>query len=277
MKLSSSYHHQGVQIFKFGSWPFGQPKLYSHLFFLDGLLIDTGHSNMRKEVVQAVGSLGVEQIFITHHHEDHTGNLAILQPHFACPALASAKCVELMKDPPPISFAQWLTWGARPPFLGLAETMDRLSTPRFNFEIHPIPGHAEDMLCLYEPNQGWLFSADLWVSDRIRYFMRAESVQEQIKSLQRVLTLDFDVLFCSHNPQLHGGKQRLANKLQFFQDFYGKVAREYQSGVPSHQIMKTLGLRENWNIRLTSGGELSTLNMIKAVIRDEQLQAPVGK
>lgn len=274
MKISSRYSHQNVQVFKFGSWPFGRPKMFSHLFFIDGLLIDTGHSNMRKEVKQTVRDLKIEQIFITHHHEDHTGNLSVLQPYFSCPALASPKCVELMKDPPPISFAQWLTWGTRPAFTGLAETMDRLSTSKYNFEVYPIPGHAEDMLCLYERNQGWLFSADLWVSDRIRYFMRAESVREQIASLRRVLQLDFDVLFCSHNPQLQGGKQRLVNKLQFFEDFYGKVATEYHKGSSPNQIMKHLGLHENWNIRLTSGGELSTLNMIKAVIRDEQPQAP---
>ncbi|NRB51962.1 MAG: MBL fold metallo-hydrolase [Saprospiraceae bacterium] len=275
MKLSSRIEHQDVEIFKFGSWPFGRPKMFSHLFFVDGLLIDTGHSGMRKEIWQAVSPLAVEQIFITHHHEDHTGNLAILQSHFACPALASAKCVELMKDPPSISFAQWLTWGPRPAFRGLTETMDRINTPKYTFEIYPIPGHAEDMLCLYERERGWLFSADLWVSDRIRYFMRAESVHEQIVSIQKVLELDFDVLFCSHNPQFEGGKQRLQKKLQFFQDFYGKVAEQYHRGLTPQRIMQALALKENWNIRLTSGGELSTLNMIKAVIRDEQLRAPV--
>lgn len=275
MKLASTYDHQGVQIFKFGSWPFGQPKMFCHCFFVDGLLIDTGHRNMQKEVLQALGGLKVDQIFITHHHEDHTGNVAELQAKFACPAFASAKCVELMKDPPPISFAQWLTWGARPAFPGLSETMDRLSSANYDFEVYPIPGHAEDMLCLYEREQGWLFSADLWVSDRIRYFMRPESVREQIQSIRKILELDFEVLFCSHNPQFKGGKQRLANKLQFFEDFYGKVATLYHQGMKPNQIMKTLGLKENWNIRLTSGGELSTLNMITAVIRDEQLLAPV--
>lgn len=275
MKLSARTQHQDVEIFKFGYWPFGRPKMFSHLFFVDGLLIDTGPSRMRKEIWQAVSPLAVEQIFITHHHEDHTGNLATLQSHFACPAFASAKCVELMKAPPPISFAQWLTWGPRPAFRGLTETMDRLNTPTHSFEIYPVPGHAEDMLCLYERERGWLFSADLWVSDRIRYFMRAESVRQQIASIRKVLELDFDVLFCSHNPQFEGGKQRLVNKLQFFQEFYGKVAEQYHRGLAAKQIIQALALKENWNIRLTSGGELSTLNMVKAVIRDEQLRAPV--
>jgi len=270
MKITSSFTHQDVQVFKFGSWPFGRPRMYSHIFYLDGLLIDTGHSNMQKEVIEAIKPLSIGQLFITHHHEDHTGNLNVLHQELSCPAYASPKCIELMKDPPPISFAQWLTWGSRPSFYGLQETMDRLSTPKYTFEIYPIPGHAEDMVCLYEREQGWLFSADLWVNDHIRYFMRAESVYEQIESIKRILKLDFEVLFCSHKPQLTGGKMRLANKLQFLEDFYGNVATLHQQGHSIASIFKTMGLQESWSIRLMSMGELSTLNMVNAVIRDEQ-------
>ena len=126
MKISASFTHEEVKVFKFGSWPFGRPRMFSHIFFLDGLLIDTGHSRMRKEVVAAVKPLAVEQLFITHHHEDHTGNLSVLHPALACPAYASPKCIELMKAPPPISFAQWLTWGSRPAYSGLEETMNPL-------------------------------------------------------------------------------------------------------------------------------------------------------
>lgn len=270
MKIASSFSHEDVRVFKFGSWPFGKPRLFSHIFFVDGLLIDTGHSKMREAVRSAVASLPIDQLFITHHHEDHTGNLSVLHPSLSCPAYASPKCIELMKMPPPISFAQWLTWGSRPAYTGLEETMDRLSTPHHTFEVFPIPGHAVDMLALYEREKGWLFSADLWVSERIRYFMRAESMHEQIQSIKRMLKLDFEVLFCSHNPQLSEGKQKLAKKLQFLEDFYGKAATLYQAGYSAAGILQGMGLKEKWSIRLMSTGELSTINMVKAVIRDEQ-------
>ena len=48
------------------------------------------------------------------------------------------------------------------------------------------------MLALYEKKEGWLFSADMWVYDYIRYFMRPESMWQQMESLRRVSKLDFE-------------------------------------------------------------------------------------
>ena len=270
MKQVDSFTFDAIQGFKFGSWPFGKPSMYVHTYFIDGLLIDTGHSNMRKEIISTLSQLPVNQIFVTHHHEDHTGNLVPLQDHFACPAYASSRCVELMEHPPVISFAQWLTWGKTDPNVDLIAEDRFLSTEYFHFELIPIPGHAVDMVGLYEANQGWFFSADLYVYDYIRYFMRSESMAQQIQSIHKVLELDFEVLLCSHNPKFQDGKQRLRKKLQFLKDFYGKVSRLYHNGYSISAIIKELKLRRSWQIRILSTGELSTVNMVRSVIRDEQ-------
>jgi len=270
MKLTSSFQHQDVQGYKFGSNPFGRPKMYSHIYFVDGLLIDTGHRNMQQEVMGEITPLEVEQIFITHHHEDHSGNISSLRKHFNCPTYASSFCCEMMRQPPPISFAQKITWGNRPADFDLKPRDNFIETSNYFFEIIPIPGHAVDMVALYEKNKGWLFSADLFVGEYIKFFMRSESVSEQIESIKRILELDFEVLFCGHNPQMEGGKQKLKNKLQFFEDFYEKTATLYREGYSVNAIIKKMKIKRSWQIRLLSGGELSTLNMIKAVIRDEE-------
>lgn len=271
MKITKTFQHQNIKGFKFGSWPFGKPTMFSHIYFIDGLLIDTGHSNMKKAVMEHIAPLPVEQIFLTHHHEDHTGNLLALQQEFDCPYLASQACVELMKKPPKISFAQQLTWGDRPANFNIqAVEGNTLQTPNYSFELIPIPGHAADMLCLYEAKEGWLFSADLWVNGFIRFFMRSESMKQQIESMKRVAKLEFDVLLCSHNPQFSDGKAKLHKKIQFMEDFYGKAAHFYHKGLSANAILKAMKLKESWQIRLLSTGELSTLNMVKSVIRDEQ-------
>lgn len=270
MKKTERLKYGEVQGFAFGSWPFGPPKMFSHVYFIDGLLLDTGHRNMRKEILATLGGLEVNQIFISHHHEDHTGNLAELQQHFKCHSYSSAACIELMKKPPKISFAQWLTWGNRPANFHLKEKERVVLTPNYKFDIIPIPGHAIDMVALHEAEKGWLFSADLWVYKYIRYFMRAESMDQQIESIKRVLQLDFDVLFCSHNPQLSGGKQKLREKLQFLEDFYGRAADFYHKGYSPSAILQAMGLKEDIGMVCLSTGELSTMNMVRSVIRDEK-------
>ena len=269
MKIAISFSHDEVKGFKFGSWPFGKPVMFSHVYFFDGLLIDTGHKHVRKEVTQAVNALPVDQIFITHHHEDHTGNLGHLQEILNSPTYASSRCVEMMQTAPPVSLVQRLTWGRAKANLNIKPVDREIRTSNHQLEIIHIPGHAPDMVCLHLAERGWLFSADLWVSEYIRYFLEEESMKQQIDSIKKVLKYDFDVLFCGHNPQFKGGKQKLRNKLQFFEDFYGKVAELNKRGQTPNAIFKALELKEAWPLRIVSNGRLSTFNMVKSVIRDE--------
>lgn len=250
--------------------------MYSYFYYIDGLVIDTGHSHMREYAMDFIAELPVEQIFITHHHEDHNGNLNAFQAQFNCPAYASAECVEIMKNPPGISFAEWLTWGKTEANSKLQVEEKHISTSKYEFDLIFTPGHAPDMYCLHEPKEGWLFSADLWVKEYIRIFMRSESMGEQITSLRKVLELDFDTILCSHNPQLSGGKPLVQQKLEFFENFYGKVAHLYQQGNSPRAIFKEMRLKEDRLIRLLSGGNLSTMNMVKSVIRDEERLLPTA-
>ena len=270
MKISKSFQFDKVQGFKFGSSFYGKPRLFSHIYFIDGLLVDTGHSRMRKEITQQLSSLSVDQIFITHHHEDHTGNAQVLSQQFQCPTYASSLCAEVMRKPPKISFVQWMAWGNRPANFDLRPKDHFIETKKYLFEIIPIPGHALDMVALFEKNEGWLFSSDLFVSEYIKYFMRPESMLEQIESIKKVLELDFNVMFCGHNPQFKNGKQKLKNKLRFFENFYQKVAELNQKGYSVNAIIKEMKLKRSWKTRILSTGELSTANMVKSVIRDEK-------
>ena len=270
MKLTKTFQYKNIQGFKFGSQPFSQPKMFAHIYFIDGLLIDTGHSNMRNEILNEVAHLPVNQMFITHHHEDHSGNIDILQKHFNCPVYTSSLCAKVMEKPPKISFGQHITWGDRPPYFKFEIEDNLIQTDNYQFELIPVPGHAIDMYALYERNEGWLFSADLWVNDFIRIFMRPESMKQQIDSLKKVLKLDFNVLLCSHNPQFKDAKKQVEKKLIFLEYFYQTVADLHQKGFSVQAIIKEMKLKENWSIRILSHGALSTANMIRSVIRDEQ-------
>jgi len=273
MTSTQTFEHDGVKAYKFGYNPFGTPKLYVHVYYIDGLLIDTGQSRASREVLRQIGGLDVREIFITHHHEDHTGNLNRLQQHFNCPAYASETCCKLMKKPPKISLAQYIFWGNRPSNHQLIPHGASVSTDKYNFQIIPIPGHAVDMVALYEPNKKWLFCADLYVHHYINYFMRNESVSQQIHSIKGILELDFDVLFCAHNPQFSGGKALVEKKLIFFENFYAQVSELYGKGKTAKQIFKRLNFKENRYIKLLSQGNLSKMNMVKSVIRDIQNKA----
>jgi len=270
MKIVDSFSYQEIKGFKFGQSIMGKPKLYSHIYYIDGMLIDTGHRRMGEDVLDLIKDLEVDKIFITHYHEDHSGNIYLLQKHFDCPVYASQLCSEIMKAPPRISLSQKMTWGDRPPFHTIIPIQRSIKTKKYKFEIIDIPGHAIDMVALYEPNNKWLFSADLYVNSYIGYFLKEESMIQQILSIKNILELDFDVLLCGHNPQFTRGKEKLTKKLKFLESFYNDVSSEYKKGKNAHQIFKSFELKEFKMVRYLSGGALSKMNMVKAVIRDLQ-------
>ena len=268
MGVSKSYQHDEVTGFKFGYSPFGKPSLYVHFFYVDGLLIDTGQRRAGAQILKATKDLPIQQIFITHHHEDHSGNIPSLLQQHKCPVYAPGLCCEMMKAPPSMSFPRRLLWGVREPYHQLEAVGSQLKTPNHCFEIIPVPGHAPDMAVLYEPDKKWLFSADLYVNHYIGYMLDTESIKDQITSTRKILELDFDVMFCAHNPQLSNAKPKLAKKLAFLESFYEDVASLYKAGNGAKAIFRQLKLKEDWLVRTLSGGQLSKLNMVKSVIRD---------
>ena len=268
MKIVDTFHHEEITGYKFGYLPIGKPTMLSHIYYVDGLLIDTGHSKMRQEIIATVKDLDVNQIFITHHHEDHSGNIAAFKKIFDCKIYASDLCSKIMEQPPPLSLAQKFLWGNRHAFKGLLPKSHTIETKNYTFEIIPIPGHAGDMVALYERNKKWLFSADLFINHYIGYFVHNEDIALQISSIKAIQKLDYDTLLCSHNPQLINGKEALAKKLDFLEEFYKKVSLLYLNGLSKTEIFKKLNLKEYHFMKLISGGQLSKMNMINSVIKN---------
>jgi len=272
MKLTDSFHFKAITAFKFGSLPIGKPRRFVYIYYVDGLLIDTGHYHMRKEILASVHNFKVQQIYLTHHHEDHTANVNLLSKHFNSRVYASKLCTEIMRQPPRINLLQQAIWGKAQPFTSITIKEDFIETEKYRFEIIATPGHAIDMVCLLEKSEGWLFSADLWVASRIKFFMQSESMAQQIQSIQKILQYDFEVLLCSHNPQLKNGRACLQQKLAFLQDFYYRIAHLYAQGLSTKAILTKMDMQENKFMKWLSGGALSSVNMVLSVMRDEDLK-----
>ncbi|MGB1241917.1 MAG: MBL fold metallo-hydrolase [Chitinophagales bacterium] len=262
--------YQDLIYYKLGSNLFGKPKMFVYSFLVDGMLIDTGQPHIQKELLNALQTEDVQKILVTHHHEDHSGNIEAIKQLKNIKAYASPLCCKLMQKPPKLEPARLVTWGQMPKAdLIPLPSNEKLRTPNgaYSFEVLDTPGHAIDQISLYEPNRGWLFSGDLFVHDYIKAFMRDEDMAEQITSIQKMLQLDFEVLFCNHQPLFSNGKKRLQNKLQFLQDFYGKVERQHHKGLTPKEIMKVLDLKENRVLQAFSFGQLSRMNMVRSVVR----------
>lgn len=239
-----------------------------YFFKLDNVLIDTGALKTRWMIPEFEGKNRPTDILVTHFHEDHTGNLAYFIRKYNAKAYGNEETVKIMKNGFAILPYERVMFGHAEP----AEMQPLPIQPdfgKYSFKAYHTPGHSHDHMAYYEPNQGWLFSGDLYVADRIKVWRKTENLKEQIHSLETLCALDFDVLLCNHNPQWTSGKERLLAKLNHFHIFYQRVADCYAKGLPVPETMKVLSLKENLLLRIVTADDVAVRHMVQSVFDSE--------
>lgn len=238
-----------------------------YTYIVDGLMIDTAQSKARREVLAEVEKLNIDKLFITHHHEDHTGNIADIVYQQDVPVYGSPQTSALMENPPKMSFAQRFLWGGRPAYSDIEPIEGVIQTPKYTFRLIPVHGHADGMVVLYEEEKKWLFSADLYIYSRYSLFLTEESIHHQIASIKEIMQLDFKVMFCCHSPVIDNPKETLQAKLDFLESIVEQVQRFHKQGYSERGILKQIKLKEAQITKFISRGSLSKLNMVRSVLR----------
>jgi glyoxylase-like metal-dependent hydrolase (beta-lactamase superfamily II) len=266
MRFFKKHDFGKVCAWELGWSPMGRPLMTTLCYRVGSIFIDTGQSHMRPEVMRAFGEKTVEAVLLTHYHEDHSGNAAALQSRFNVPVYASAQTAQKLSAPYRIFPYQHLIWGPTKP-LRTAAFPAELEIDGITVIPVSTPGHSRDHVSYLVSAHGLLFSGDLYLSERIKYFRADERIDDQIISLKKVLTLDFDALFCGHHPRPKDGKRHISEKLGYLEDFYGSVATLAEKGMDASQIMKMLGLKEQTLVKIICFGNVSMKNMVLSVVR----------
>ncbi|MBT4290157.1 MAG: MBL fold metallo-hydrolase [Deltaproteobacteria bacterium] len=268
MRIVKKNTFDSVQAYELGFSPIGRPFMTVYFYFVGSTMIDTGQSHLRKEVLEITNQLQIRKLLLTHHHEDHSGNARAISDKHAVPVYGHAYGVRKMKKTFKILPYQHIIWG-------LAESVEMSIVPEniddgdFHFQMIHTPGHSNDHTVYYEANHGWLFSGDLYLADRIKYFRVDENIVEEIASLKKVATLDFDYLFCSHFPKLENGRTRVLKKLQFLEALCDDVVNLWLKGQNAKEIMVNLGIKEKRLVKWFCAGNVSALNGIRSIIRSQ--------
>ncbi len=266
MRFCKKYEYGEVVSYELGWAPVGMPMMTVRLYCINGIMIDTGLGHMQKEALEIFRLEKIRKILLTHHHEDHSGNAAAMKRLSNIPVLGHPHTVEKMKKPYKILPFQHYMWKKTEP-LEMGIVSETIESGRISLKPVHTPGHSKDHLVYLDPNFGRLFSGDMYLADRIRYCRSDERIGDQIDSLKKIITLDFDALFCSHNPHLKNGKKRIAAKLRFLEDFYGQVGTCMKAGMTEDkEIFKKMGLMEDHFIKWFCFGNISMLNMVRSAI-----------
>lgn len=244
----------------------GRNLYYVAAYLVDGLLIDTGFAYLAEQFFRAVQNKNVEQIANTHHHEDHVGANYLFEQRRQLQAFAHVSALPLIAKPPAkLKPYRSIVWGvpqpAHPRAIG-----EKLSTPKYNFQVLHLPGHSPDHIGLYEPQQGWLFSGDLFLSVKVRVLRADEDIVASIASLRQAVALPLQRLFCGSGKILEQPVEILRKKLAFYEELQGRVKVLYQKGWELEKIRDAvLGKEGVWP--LMSQGEFSKLNLVRGLLK----------
>lgn len=269
MPIRQRYHYQdsqGLEVegAKVGRFDAGINTNFI-VYRIGDTLIDCGPSNQWPEVKAFVSEREVKHIWITHHHEDHSGNGGKLSKLFEVTPFAPIQAREKLEKGFKTPLMQRIIWGKPQPVTiePLPETLT-LSDGSPVIPVHT-PGHAKDLTCFYLPKQKWFFSGDLYIAKGLKFFRSDENLQQLMSSLAKALSFDFEVIFCPHKGIEENGHQALTEKLDNLLQLCIKAQNLQQQGLSSEQIsLKLLGAKEP--IERLSRGNISKLNLINQAL-----------
>jgi|YelNatPaOPRAMG01_1025707.scaffolds.fasta_scaffold47039_1 glyoxylase-like metal-dependent hydrolase (beta-lactamase superfamily II) len=225
-----------------GFW--GSGVLGANVFLLAGdrlTLVDTGFKGRLKGIIDSVKQLGysaldIGRIIVTHHHADHTGNLADLKK------LTNAEVIAHTADVPyidgtlpqpglqrPVWLSRYLasfdwSWAYKPVKVDLiVNDGDELPVLTGVKIIHS-PGHTPGSICLWLRNKGVLIVGDV-LAHRFGLRLPALSftvdIAEEIRSVNKIAQLDFEIVCFGHGTPIKERAQETVAK------FAAKIAKRY--------------------------------------------------
>jgi len=246
---------------------FGRPLYTVEAYLVDGLLIDTGCPATGPELVAWCRGRNVRQVVNTHHHEDHSGGDSALQGALGLPIAAPPETLPVLADFYRLPLYRRVIWGQ--PGSVIAEPLgDVVETEHYRFDVIPTPGHCPEHICLFEREQGWLFSGDLFIHERVRYLRTDEDTLETLESLRRVLALRPRLLVCSHAGLIADSCGAIERKIAYWEGLAEQARALRHDGLLLPEVTDRLLGPEGLMTRLTRG-HFAKINLIRSLLEEE--------
>jgi len=250
----------------------GRGRYWTTAYLVDGTMIDTGCAHTARELVKALDETRLIRIINTHTHEDHIGANGILQrQHADLEIFAHPLAIPVLEDPrgkQPLHPYRKLFWGWPEPSHGhpLADE-EWIETDHFRFQVLYTPGHSPDHICLYEHEQGWLFTGDLFVGGWDRALREGYNIWQIIASLKRVAALPATVMFPGSARVRENPKNDLDAKIAYLEEFGDKVLNLHHKGWDVNAIVRALCGKPMF-IELITLGNFTRQHLVLSYLRN---------
>lgn len=161
----------------------------------ENFLIDAG-MGLVDQVKECVGDLNVESIVLTHRHIDHVADARKLSEELDATLLAADKEAKALREGDEMSILS--------SSFGISFTpleIETLEIDNFSgFEVLITPGHTEESICLYHPDEKILFSGDTVFANggAGRTDLPTGNRKKLVESIGKLNKLDVDSMYPGH-------------------------------------------------------------------------------
>jgi len=228
-------------------------KLNVRVFLDTGVLIDTGCTSMQRQFTEWMNDKEINTVFLTHSHEDHVGACKWLQEVKHTPIYLHEDSLLPVSQKASYPYYRKVFWGVREPF-SARPMFDEIQVNNSKWLSIHTPGHSSDHYSFFNQSSGNLYSGDLFVHPTTKVILKEESIPQIIQSLNKLLSIDFENLFCQHAGFVPNGKEKLNKKLQNLLTIQGEVLLLNEKGYSEKEIVKKL-YPKNYPISYFSFGE----------------------
>lgn len=253
-----------VTQFRMGRVVDGQVAYWCAAYLVDGLLIDTGCAHTAGELLAELRGRRVELVVNTHYHEDHTGANALLARELGLELRAPAGSLEAIGQGYQLPPAREMVWGAfepsHPQPLG-----SEVLTGHHRFEVLATPGHSLDHVTLLEPEHGWAFVGDLWITDRPKTCRLEDDHNLTIDSLKRLRGSHPRVLFTGLGQIIEDAAGVLAGTIAYLEGERDRFLAMTARGLSPAEIVTAHYGRES-SLHTMTSGEISYENFVRSFL-----------
>lgn len=264
----------GLRLLRMGRSAMGRGWYFTAAYWVDGLLVDSGCAHTEGELLAALQGLEVHTIVNTHSHEDHIAGNAALQATRGARVLAHPLAVPVLAAPTeldPQHLYRRVFWGhARP---SVARPVGQwVQTEHHRFEVFHTPGHSQDHISLFEPDQGWLLVGDTFVGGLDRAQRPFSDPWQTAASLERLRALDARLMCPGSGTIYRDVADTLGRKIDYLRQTGQRVLDLHREGHSVRRIRREVLGRDPLLAHCTQG-DFGGAHLVRAMIANAPMAA----